>query len=113
MKYIKKSIMTDLEFRKLFVSLAGLGFVLAISLIISFVFDIGLNSLELWIGALISYLTLFCYYILPLWGKVVTLFVSTFAISTFLFLVFNWSITVSIVLSFIPILIVFGIFTLL
>lgn len=105
--------MTDQTFRKIFVSLSALGIIVFLVLIVSLLTNIELNSLELWIGITIIYSTIVCFYTFPLYGKIITLFLSTFAFSAFLFLAFSWPISFSIIFSFIPIVIVFGLFALL
>lgn len=105
--------MTDQNFRKLFVLLSALGIIIFLLLVSNIVFDIKLSSPELWIGVVIIYFTIVCYYTLSLPGKIITLFVSTFAFSTFLFLAFSWPIGTSLLISFLPTVIIFGLFALL
>lgn len=105
--------MTDQNFRKLFVSLSALGIIIFLLLVSNIVFDVKLLASNLWIGVTIIYFTIVFYYTLSLPGKIITLFVSTFAFSTFLFLAFSWPISTSLLISFLPTIIIFGLFTLL
>lgn len=91
--------MNDQNFKKIFIILSGLAIILFAVFLISLTFDISLRTKELWIGALILFLTIYIYYTVPIYAKVITIIASAIVMYVFLSQFVGWSMEWSIITS--------------
>jgi hypothetical protein len=100
------AIMTDQNYKRIFIILSGLAIVLFVVLLISLTFDVSLQSKELWIGALIVFLTIFLYYTTPPYIKILTIITSAVVMYIFLNQFMGWSMQLSIIAAVITIILI-------
>ncbi len=85
----------DRFFLRLFILTIIALIIFAVAFLIGWFFDIPLDSFNLWLGAVIAFLTTSLIYITPLYWKIFTIFASIMIIAAFLYMVFGWSILLS------------------
>jgi len=98
--------MNDQTYKKIFITLASLAVILFVVFLISLTFDISLKTKELWIGALIVFLTIYLYYTVHIYAKVATIILSAVVMYIFLSQFVGWTMEWSILVTVITIVLI-------
>ena len=91
--------MNDRSYLRLYTAIIVLAVVIAATLVVSWFFEVDIQSRELWVGSFIAFITLSILYSAPFWLKILNVFFSIAAISYFLIIVFGLSVGASVMAS--------------